>query len=80
MPTPKKISFSAINYGLPKDLGEYVSRDVELLQQVGWENFVKTRRQGGDLADLNNVKNHHARRLLHHYKNRGVPLKLVTPQ
>ena len=47
---------------------------------MGWENFVETRQQGGDLADLNNVENHPARQLLYHYKNRGVPVKLATPQ
>ena len=58
-----------MDYGLPKDLGECVSRDVDFLRQVGWEDFVKTRRKGGDLADLNNIKDHPARRLLCHYNN-----------
>ena len=69
LPTPKKISFLTVNYGLPKDLGECVSRDVELLRQVGWEDFVETRQQGNDLADLNNIEDHPARQLLRHYKN-----------
>ena len=80
MPTPKKISFPTINYGLPKDLGECVSRDVELLQQVCWEDFIKTRQQGGELADPNNVENHSVHQLLRHYKNHGVPVKLATPK
>ena len=58
-----------MDYSLPKDLGECVSRDVELLRQVGWEDFAKTRRKGGGIADLNNIKDHPARRLLRHYKN-----------
>ena len=69
-----------MDYGLPKDLGECVSRCVELLHQVGCEDFVKTRQKGGDLADLNNIKDHPARCLLRHYKNRGVPVKLATPK
>ena len=80
LPTPKKINFLAINYGFPKDLGECVSRDIELSQQVGWEDFVKTRQKGGDLADLNNVEDHSARQLLLHYKNQGVQVKLAVPK
>ena len=58
-----------MDYGLPKELGECVSRDVELLRRLGWEDFVKTCLKGGDLVDLNNIEDHPARRLLCHYKN-----------
>ena len=51
-----------------------------MLKRVGWENFVKARRQSGDISDLNNVERHPARRLLAHYKHRGVPVKLSTPR
>ena len=44
-----------------------------------WENFIKIRRRGGDISDLSNIERHPARRLLSHYKNRGVPIKLSTP-
>ena len=47
--TTKRISFPAVDYGVPNDLGECFSRDVELLWQVGWEDFVKTYRKGGTL-------------------------------
>ena len=79
LPTPKKISFPLVNYGLPKDLGKCVSKDVELSRQTGWEDFVETHQKGGNLADLNNIKDHPARRRLCHYKKRGVPVKLATP-
>ena len=53
---------------------------MELLQRVGWQRFVKERRNGGDLADLSQVDNHPARRLLMLYKNRGVPVKFSSPK
>jgi hypothetical protein len=65
---------------LPEELGECVHRDVELLRRVGWQRFVKARRNGGDLSDLSNVENHPARRLLNHYKHRGVPVKFSSPK
>ena len=79
-PAKKRAAFPAENYGLPKDLGECISRDVELLQRVGWQRFVKTRRQGGDLSDLENVDQHPAKRLLKIYKHRGVPVKFSSPK
>ena len=79
-PAKKRAAFPAENYGLPKDLGECISRDVELLQRVGWQRFVKTRRHGGDLSDLENVDQHPAKRLLKIYKHRGVPVKFSSPK
>ena len=32
---------------MSKELGECVSRDIELLRRLGWEDFAKTRRKGG---------------------------------
>ena len=79
-PAKKRATFPAENYGLPEELGECVRRDVELLRRVGWQGFVKARRNGGDLSDLSNIENHPARRLLNHYKHRGVPVKFTSPK
>jgi hypothetical protein len=74
------VAFPAEHYGLPTELGECIHRDIELLKMVGWQRFVKERRNGGDLADLSQVDNHPARRLLMLYKNRGVPVKFSSPK
>ena len=63
---------------LPADLGEYIARDVKLLQQLGWNGLVKQRRSTSDFASLNNV-HHPAKRLLSFYKHRGAPVKFATP-
>ena len=68
MPKPK----------LPADLGEFIDRDVMLLQQLGWNDLVKSRRGPGDFTALSNV-HHDARRLLRHYKYHGAPVKFSTP-
>ena len=44
LPTPKRLSCPAVDYGLPKELGECVSRDVELLRRLGWR--ISSRRAG----------------------------------
>ena len=80
LPAKKRATFPAENYRLPKDLGECVHKDVELLRRVGWQRFVKARRNGGDLSDLSNVDNHPARPLLNHYRHRGVPVKSPSPK
>jgi hypothetical protein len=76
-PAPKKapIAFAA---EVPKELGEYIARDVELLQQLGWRHFVQQRRLLSDFSDLCNV-HHPAAHLLHHYKHWGAPVKFSTP-
>lgn len=76
-PAPKKapIAFAA---EVPKELGEYIARDVKLLQQLGWRGFVQQRRSRSDFSDLRNV-HHPAARLLHHYKHWGAPVKFSTP-
>ena len=79
-PAKKRATFPAVNYGLPTELGECIHRDIELLERVGWQKIVKERREGGDLADLSNVDNHPARRLLMLYKHRGVPVKFSSPK
>ena len=76
----KRATFPTENYGLLAELGECIHRDVELLQRVGWQSFDKTRRNGGDLADLSNVDDHPAKILLKLYKHRGVPVKFSSPK
>ena len=61
---------------VPQELGELIKRDVLLLQQMGWQNFVKLRRRRGDLSSLKFP--HPASRLLQHYKFHGAPVKLHT--
>ena len=78
-PTKKRATSPAENYSIPAELGECICQDVELLQRVGWPDFFKMRRNGGDLSDLTNIKNHPAKRLLRHYKHRGVPVKFYNP-
>ena len=80
LPAKKRAAFPAENCSLPKDLGECISRDVELLQRVGWQRFVEMRRHGGDLSDLENVDQHPAKRLLKFYKHWGVPVKFSSPK
>ena len=63
---------------LPADLGEYIARDVKLLQQLGWNGLVKQRRLTSDFTPLNNV-HHPVKRLLSFYKHRGAPVKFATP-
>ena len=62
---------------MPAELGEYIERDVALLQQLGWTEFIRQRRGRGDLAHLHNV-HHPARRLLKLYKHIGAPVKFNT--
>ena len=59
------------------DLGTYVTRDVKLLKEMGWNSFVRHRRQRGDFADVAKLP-HPASRLLQHYKAHGAPVKLAT--
>ena len=59
------------------ELGEYVANDVALLNSLGWEAFVKSKRGRGDIGQLN--KPHPANRLLKHYKHHGAPVRFSTP-
>ncbi|KAL7523132.1 hypothetical protein ACHAWF_000389, partial [Thalassiosira exigua] len=63
---------------MPTELGEYIVRDVKLLEQLGWRRFIRQRRPVSDFASLDNVQ-HPARRLLHFYKHRRAPVKFSTP-
>ena len=40
VPAPKKAAISMAQQ-LPMELGEYIARDVKLLQQLGWSGLVK---------------------------------------
>ena len=63
---------------LPVELGEYIERDVALLQRLGWADFIRQHhRERGDLALFDNV-HHPERRLLKLYKHRGTPVKFKT--
>ena len=55
-----------------------IDRDVELLQRLGWCQFVKLRRSRGDLASLDNI-DHAARRILRQLKRKGAPVQFDTP-
>ena len=61
---------------LPSDLGKCIEKDVQLLKEVGWEAFVKTKRKRGDIGSLN--FKHPAKRLLRDYRSKGAPIKLKT--
>ena len=52
-------------------------RDEALLQELGWEEFVRQRRPRGDFASLDNVE-HSAQRILKEYKAKGVPVHFST--
>ena len=62
-----------------EDLGTYIDRDVNLLNRLGWTEFVEHRRPRSDLHP--NVKDlpHPASRLLHRYQQHGVPIRFHTP-
>lgn len=64
---------------IPEELGKLVSRDVELLQRLGWKQFVLQRRRRGDFNTFHNLP-HPAKRLLHHYKHHGVPVSTKSSQ
>ena len=51
--------------------------DLQLVQELGWEEFVKHRRPRGDLTSLDNVE-HTARHILKQYQDRGVPVHFCT--
>lgn len=75
-PALKKAALSTVQK-LPVELGEYIERDVKLLQQLGWSRLVKQRRSRGDFSSLDHV-HHPANRLLKLLKHRGAPVKCST--
>jgi hypothetical protein len=62
--------------GLPQNLGKCISRDLTLLNKLGWRQFVAARRYRKDLADI--PFDHPAKRLLKYYQIHGVPVKVTT--
>lgn len=62
---------------LPLELGKLIQRDVQLLQKLGWREFVRQRRPVSDLGSMKNI-NHPAKRLLQHYRKHGAPVKFST--
>ena len=68
-----------MEYRVAKDsteLGEYIAADVALLNDWGWEAFVRSKRMRGDIELLD--KPHPANRLLQHYKNHEAPVRFST--
>ena len=63
---------------VPTDLGEFISRDIKLLDSLGWHGLVAHRRPSSDFSLLEHV-HHSACCLLQFYKHRGAPVKLATP-
>ena len=63
---------------MTQELGELIRKDCQLLSRVGWQKFVHLRRNGGDLASLDNV-HHKARDLLQTMKEQGVKVQFSTP-
>ena len=62
---------------VPSDLGKLIADDAQSLRELGWKEFVQTKRKRGDLGPLN--FNHPAKQVLQQYKKQGVPVKLSTP-
>mmetsp|Transcript_21332 Transcript_21332/g.32959 ORF Transcript_21332/g.32959 Transcript_21332/m.32959 type:complete len:780 (+) Transcript_21332:5035-7374(+) len=75
VPTPKTVVDKPEE--LPGELGEYITADVALLQELGWSKFVQQLRSRSDFTNLENV-HHPAKRLLKFYRERGAPVKLST--
>ena len=73
-PSSKRLRVPKPN--LPLELGKYIEKDVKLLSKLGWQNFVKQRRQRSDLNILN--INHPAQHVLKNYKHNGVPVRFST--
>ena len=75
---PKSIQSATMEaQKMPIEPGEYITRDVALLRQLGWMEFIHQRHGRGNLAHLHNV-HHPVRCLLKLYKHRGAPAKFKT--
>ena len=78
-PAPVHRSAPSIPVGdVPKELGELIERDVQLLSTMGWHDFALHRRGRGDFASLLDL-DHPARRLLLELKQQGAPVDINTP-
>ena len=63
---------------VPTDLGRFISRDVKLLNKLGWHGLVAHCRPTSNFALLKNVQ-HLAHCLMQFYNHRGAPVKSATP-
>jgi hypothetical protein len=63
---------------LDSRLGEYIKRDTNLFDSLGWEAMVAQRRGRGDLTDMQHVR-HPAKRLLQLLASKGAPAVMKTP-
>ena len=66
---------------VPPELGKFalqIEKDTQLLKEVGWSKFVRTKRGRDDFNNLDSVP-HPARILLRQYKFKGAPVMLKTP-
>jgi hypothetical protein len=61
------------------ELGECVRRDVCLLRDLGWEEFIRQRRGRSDLSDQVDTIRHPARSHLRHLRRRGARVPMSTP-
>ena len=58
------------------ELGEHIANDLKLLNDLGWDTFVKSKRGWGNIGLLD--KPHTTNRLLKYYKNHGAPVCFST--
>ena len=72
------ISHPSTNLSIPTELGKLINRDVKLFRRLGWKGLVNHRRNKGDFNNVHAIK-HPANRLLHHYKQHGVPVVTSNP-
>jgi hypothetical protein len=61
-----------------EEFGKLVDRDSQLLETMGWEEFVRHRRSRGDFANLDSLR-HPAKPLLQDLKHIGAPVQFSTP-
>jgi hypothetical protein len=76
-PTLSPPAFKRRRFGAPpiaKDLGEYIAHDVDLIEKMGWDNFVCLHRSRNDFGSLQypHPANHYLRSLQKH----GCPVRL----
>ena len=72
-PASKRAAFKAL-HSMSKNLGEYIVTGAELLERVGWTEFVRQKRVGSNLASLDNV-HHSGKYLLTDLKLHGAPVR-----
>ena len=73
MPPPSQ----ALPAGAIRELGKCVERDAKLVEDLGWEAFVRHHQPRSNFANLANVR-HSALPVLKQYRDRGVPVRLST--